>query len=629
MPRLPIPGKDSGTWGTILNDYLSQSHNTDGTLKADSVGSVQLADNAVTNSAIAPNTITATEIQDESILEAQLASGVQTKLNAVAPTWSTISGKPAVIAAGSDASAARSVIGAVNNDTFNAGTLIATEYGVTTDLSNIASALQTLLNTAASAGKRVYLPKGTYNLGSAVAIPAGTHLYGDGMVNGTKIKLIDSFPTQAPFYNAVTSGFSNVYIHDLEIDGNAVGQSGDQTINGNPNVLMFLSSASGTPGSNVIVERVYAHDSFRLGIAFQHIDGGAVRDCVVGPNGRDGVTIYGCKRIQVRNNRINQCGDDMIGINSETRLCENIVVEGNILTGPSSRNVGKGIRLFGGRNITVFGNTIDSPCEIGIYCATYESFGMSRVTIIGNIITNTGTNGSSAKQGILVQANRAEYHTTNYAYITDVIISDNVINSTLGAGIELRSDHTGVDELARIKVRGNNISSCTGEGIKVTYTTSCPVYDTQIVDNTCHNCTGHGIWAVSAKRIKISGNVCYDNGSGGVNTYGIRAESCDIITMVDNLAYETRSGASRTQTVGVQCTSPLNSAVQVGNNTGYNHASGQVSYNSIPGASTLEGWHGKVSGQLAATGSRGGNAALASLLTQLAAKGVIIDNTSA
>src|SRR5579884_4251649 len=33
MSRLPTPGSDDGTWGNILNDYLSQSLNTDGTLK--------------------------------------------------------------------------------------------------------------------------------------------------------------------------------------------------------------------------------------------------------------------------------------------------------------------------------------------------------------------------------------------------------------------------------------------------------------------------------------------------------------------------------------------------------------------------------------------------------------------
>ncbi len=33
MSRLPTPGSDEGSWGTVLNDYLTQSHNADGTLK--------------------------------------------------------------------------------------------------------------------------------------------------------------------------------------------------------------------------------------------------------------------------------------------------------------------------------------------------------------------------------------------------------------------------------------------------------------------------------------------------------------------------------------------------------------------------------------------------------------------
>lgn len=33
MARLPIPGNDDGTWGAILNDFLAQAHNTDGSLK--------------------------------------------------------------------------------------------------------------------------------------------------------------------------------------------------------------------------------------------------------------------------------------------------------------------------------------------------------------------------------------------------------------------------------------------------------------------------------------------------------------------------------------------------------------------------------------------------------------------
>lgn len=42
MARLPTPGSDSGTWGSLLNDYLSQAHASDGTLKDASISEGKL-----------------------------------------------------------------------------------------------------------------------------------------------------------------------------------------------------------------------------------------------------------------------------------------------------------------------------------------------------------------------------------------------------------------------------------------------------------------------------------------------------------------------------------------------------------------------------------------------------------
>ena len=46
MARLPNPGSDDGVWGNILNEYLSQTLNSDGTLK----------DNIITSDTLAPDT---------------------------------------------------------------------------------------------------------------------------------------------------------------------------------------------------------------------------------------------------------------------------------------------------------------------------------------------------------------------------------------------------------------------------------------------------------------------------------------------------------------------------------------------------------------------------------------------
>lgn len=71
MARLPQVGGDAGNWGDVLNDYLSQSHNTDGTLKTDTVGAAQLK----------PGAVTSTAIGDGAVQESKLSSAVQTKLN--------------------------------------------------------------------------------------------------------------------------------------------------------------------------------------------------------------------------------------------------------------------------------------------------------------------------------------------------------------------------------------------------------------------------------------------------------------------------------------------------------------------------------------------------------------------
>jgi hypothetical protein len=47
--RLPIVGGDNGNWGAILNQFLQVSHQSDGTLGSNVVGSAQLASNAVTD----------------------------------------------------------------------------------------------------------------------------------------------------------------------------------------------------------------------------------------------------------------------------------------------------------------------------------------------------------------------------------------------------------------------------------------------------------------------------------------------------------------------------------------------------------------------------------------------------
>ena len=58
MARLPQLGGDENTWGQVLNDFLLETHNNDGTLKPDVVTATNLAPNAVDNSALSSNSVT-------------------------------------------------------------------------------------------------------------------------------------------------------------------------------------------------------------------------------------------------------------------------------------------------------------------------------------------------------------------------------------------------------------------------------------------------------------------------------------------------------------------------------------------------------------------------------------------
>jgi hypothetical protein len=54
MPRLPKPGSDEGTWGDILNNFLLQAHNSNGSLKpitTDSIANGTITDNDINSSA--------------------------------------------------------------------------------------------------------------------------------------------------------------------------------------------------------------------------------------------------------------------------------------------------------------------------------------------------------------------------------------------------------------------------------------------------------------------------------------------------------------------------------------------------------------------------------------------------
>ena len=95
MPRLPIPGSDEGTWGDILNEYLLEEHNEDGSLRkgTDIDNALSNAQSALTEAqnalSAAQNAQSAAESRYElpssGLPESDLEAAVQDKLNATPP----------------------------------------------------------------------------------------------------------------------------------------------------------------------------------------------------------------------------------------------------------------------------------------------------------------------------------------------------------------------------------------------------------------------------------------------------------------------------------------------------------------------------------------------------------------
>lgn len=91
MARLPIPGSDDNVWGSVLNDFLSQVHDSQGQLKANSVGTSQIQDNAITSDQLDTSALTKADVglgnvDNTSDANKPVSTATQTALNSKEPT---------------------------------------------------------------------------------------------------------------------------------------------------------------------------------------------------------------------------------------------------------------------------------------------------------------------------------------------------------------------------------------------------------------------------------------------------------------------------------------------------------------------------------------------------------------
>ena len=225
----------------------------------------------------------------------------------------------------------------------------------------------------------------------------------------------------------------------------------------------------------------------------------------------------------------------------------------------------------------------------------------------------------------------------------DIHFTGNTIVGGGGAGIAIRSRHT--------SATGNRIRGCAGSGIQCTETLAA---DIDIVGNVVRNVGERGfVTGAAVAGLRIKGNIFDRMGLEGVrvtaDSTGVRIEDNDV-TNVGLTTAGRNHIQSLTGVAGQSKTGWVIARNLCGNEAGVGSASGAVvTAGSLTGSFVIDNRaFGTFSGTVfdtttntarrneqidqplrTVTGSRGGNAALASLITQLAALGVISDSTTA
>jgi Pectate lyase superfamily protein/Right handed beta helix region len=468
---------------------------------------------------------------------------------------------------------------------------------------NDATAINNAITDAANPalypqGAVVYIPPGTYAIGSRLVVKNKTFLKGAGQ-NESILKATTALTGSDPIVaNFVTNGapttVADVVIEDLQLDGNK-SQRSAQTAS---DLIWFLSPDS-APSLRVHLRRLYGHDSSGLGFELQSCSDSEIRNCEVANNHQDGIGFwFTSQRILIANNYIHDCGDDHIALDTEDlhtdvpgRAITDVTITGNVVSGGNS--LGNGIRIAGAKRVAVTGNTVTHSWFAGIVLTSANSKGVDEVTVSGNVIKDAGVDNPSSGYGISID--NIDYPDAA-ADITRVVISDNVITTPKtsclsihqlkgGAkvsdvviannvmerpgvhGLTIDSLGTG-SEVSDISIEGNSLIGAVDGGFGIICNSpAIPVKRLSITNNRVRDWNFEGISLSGSNHSyhSLIGNVVFDNGIRGNSGNGIDLQSIDSVMVVGNRCRGNKLAGLKIQGT---VTDALIAANELSNNTG-------------------------------------------------------------
>lgn len=435
MARLPVPGSDDGTWGTLLNDYLTVSHEADGSLKS-----------GISADKIVSGTTNKTFTDAEKTKLANLATV------ATSGSYADLTNKPVIPGAN-----AALVIAADAPASWKAMT------GIQLTGTNDSAALESAINAGP-----VMLSPGTFTLNTSVYITAeNPQVIGQGW--SSVIKIADGMNGWGIVFTPGGDGVRGYFSH-FQLDGNSSNQTGGGGIHARgavqsefhfihfTNCYMaglwldaFPSSAFGhhnkvtsclfdatiaSPGSGHGL-LVNSNDENYVRSEFQFLGGTgtptyAIRDL-------SGLNVYqGCVFVGGRNN--------MGGI--ELRDGQRARVVDCSFDGVSGTNVFVASSSAHVINDNVFTSVADQTSSNGTYSGIHLEFAVKECVVTGNVLETSGTAGrtrsliredGSGGTGVNIFKNNVLRQTnagTPSNGFTDMggagsLVADNAVNGTI------------------------------------------------------------------------------------------------------------------------------------------------------------------------------------------------------
>lgn len=457
--------------------------------------------------------------------------------------------------------------------------LSVTDYGAVGDgTTNDQPALTAAIAAASTSGRPLYLPPGIYLCESQLVLASDLTLYGAGASSVIAGSLAS---VDALIRSPLTAATSNVTLRDFKVDRTGTNiQHGIRIRNCTTldiHGLQVIGSNSATMQGGAIVIGGFASPS--AGETCYNV---SVTDCYFEAADNFCVQFGSVVGGVIARNRAVDCYREVCGVEPGSGFeAANITITGNVLsTGTThhSSSTATGVIVVtessGGtvRNVAVTGNSVQAEAVISTNVLPgIAVIGGDAVTVTGNSVRNLNGPGISVGAG--------GFTTTGTLVVGNVVKDCNKGgNSTPDdVGVKIRN-------ATAVTVAANRISgSAHRVGIEET---SSPV--------TAGNLFAHNHLAGNAARVgTLAGGTVWDN-----NLFTLATGKQEVITGL--LIFDGRN-------------------IDIGTGTG----------TKIGGIGSVMGFFGATPiAKPTVTGSRGGNAALASLLTQLATLGLITDSTS-